>query len=92
MCTRINQRFLRVVQKLQFLNNFRLKPAKCRASCTAFAATRERTHTALEQVHYNNDTLFWTMFLKPFLAAVRRAGRRAGRRSLSGIEKSGHTC
>jgi site-specific DNA-methyltransferase (adenine-specific)/modification methylase len=38
---------IRVVQKLKFLNNFRLKTAKCRAFC----ATCERTHKVLEQVH-----------------------------------------
>jgi hypothetical protein len=43
----------RVVQKLQFLNNFRLKTAKC----TAFAATCGRTHKVVEQVQYQNK---WT--------------------------------
>jgi tetratricopeptide (TPR) repeat protein len=36
----------RVVQKFQFLNNFRLKTAKCRAFCK----TWETTHKVVEQV------------------------------------------
>jgi hypothetical protein len=45
--------YKRVVQKLQFLNNFRLKTAKCRAFCE----TCERTHKVLEQVHSRSSTL-----------------------------------
>jgi hypothetical protein len=39
---------IRVVQKLQFLNNNRLKMAKCGAFCR----TCSRTNRVLEQVYY----------------------------------------
>jgi hypothetical protein len=39
---------IKVVQKPQFLNNFRLKTAKCGAFCK----TCERTNRVIEQVNY----------------------------------------
>jgi hypothetical protein len=44
----LNTAFNRVVQKLQFLNNFQIKPAKCRAFCE----TCETTNRVVEQVQY----------------------------------------
>jgi hypothetical protein len=37
-----NKRYIRVVQKPQFLNNFRLKTAKCGAFCETCSITRTR--------------------------------------------------
>jgi hypothetical protein len=47
----------RVVQKLQFLNKFRLKPAKCHAFCE----TCETANRAVEQVQYINR--FWNRII-----------------------------
>jgi hypothetical protein len=50
-----NELYYRVVQKLQFLNNFRLKTAKCRAFCK----TCSITNRVIEQVLYTN---VWSIY------------------------------
>jgi hypothetical protein len=42
---------IRVVQKLQFLNNFRLKTAKCRAFCETCVRINKILEQILEQIH-----------------------------------------
>jgi hypothetical protein len=49
---------IRVVQKLQFLNNFCLKTAKCGAFCK----TCSITNRVIEQVHYPRTFCFPMIF------------------------------